>query len=147
MNNLTWIVVADTCKALIYSTHKASLFNHANPDKLIQIEKMMHEQGRLKDTDLVTDRPGTFAAGSFVEETDPKHYEAQRFAHALVKKLEAARITVAFKDIILIMPPAFLGMVIAKLSDDLSRLVSLKIEKNYVNDNKEELIQHLQNFL
>lgn len=144
--NTTWILVADASKARIFSTHKAALFN-GNGKNLQLINEYEHQESRKKDQDLVTDRQGKFGSGTFVETTDPKHHEEERFAVELTKTLAKAHNENRYHELIFIAPATFMGMLNKHISNELNKLVNLTIEKDYTSFNEQELVTRLQDYL
>ena len=148
MDNLTWVLVADSSKARLFGVRKAKLFNKAaDPNDLTFIDEYYHENSRKKDSDLVTDKLGGFGKGTFVEATDPKHHEAELFSHKLTQVLSNGHSQNHYRDVILVAPPAFMGLLNQHLSTEIDKLISLRIEKDYTEHNPKELITHLINYL
>lgn len=147
-NSTTWLLVADASKARIFSLHKALLFKEqTNAKNLLLVDQFSHAKSRMKSAELVTDRLGDFGTGTFVEATPPKLYEAERFAMELANQLDAGRKAKSFRDIILIAPPAFMGMLNKHLHNDTLKLVAQTIEKDYTQNNERELLHNLLNHL
>ena len=60
MKKKTWILVADSGKARIYSTVKPQLFVKPNSKNLELMGEFVHTESRKKDSELVTDKQGHF---------------------------------------------------------------------------------------
>lgn len=147
-NSNTWLLIADASKARIYSTHKARMFlEQNNPKNLLLIDQFSHAQSRMKSAELVTDRLGDFGTGTFVEATTPKLYEAERFAIELVNQLDVGRKAKSFRDIIIVAPPAFMGLLNKHMHNETLKLVTQKIEKDYTQNNERELLHNLLNHM
>jgi len=145
-NNLTWLLVADASRAKLYAFHKAKLFKEqTNVKNLKLIGEYSHDASRKKTSELTTDRMGEFGSGSFIEATSPKLREAEQFAVELLEYLAKGR--EQFRDIIIIAPPAFMGIINNHLSHVINKLVTQRIEKDYTQYNEQELLttllQHL----
>lgn len=148
MDQTTWILVADASEAKIFSTFKALLLNgHANSSSLTLVNEFSHPESQKKDQDLVSDKSGNFSGNSFTEPTDPKRHENDLFAHELTKVLLQAHNNNHFRDLILIAPPAFMGMLHKHLSDQVKKLICNEIEKDYTHCNTKELIARIQEHL
>lgn len=148
MDNLTWILVADSTKAKIYGIHKARLIaNVGNGKDLQMMSEHTHPESRKLDQELVSDRQGKFGKGTFVEHTDPKRHLEEMFAIELARVLEKARSENKFHDIILIAPSVFMGLLNKHLHHETSKLVSLKIEKDYTGETEKTLVAHLADHL
>lgn len=148
MDHTTWILVADTCKAKIFKTIKAKLFNGSASGKdLTLINEYNHDASSKRDQDLVSDRQGKFGTGTFVEHTDPKRHENDIFAAELAKTLSHEHNLNHYQDLILIAPPAFIGMIHKHLSHEVKKLVSKEIEKDYTRSSNGDLVEHLKNYL
>jgi len=148
MLNTTWIVVADSGQAKIFRTIKARLFNgKANGSDLTLVSEYNHPESRKRDQDLVADKYGNFGNSSFTEETDPKRHENDIFAQQLAKALYHGHSENNYHDLILIAPPAFMGMIHKHLSNEVKKLISKEIEKDYTRSNEKELVSQLQVYL
>lgn len=145
---LTWVLVADSSQARLYSMHKAKIFQEqmlSNDFHLIS--EFAHEASRKKGAELVTDKMGEFGSGTFVEATSPKQHEAEQFAHQLLAHLETARKMNKFRDIILVAPSAFMGILCKHMQHELKKFISQRIEKDYIHLQDRQLLQALINHL
>jgi len=105
----TWIVVADSSRARIVQFEQ--------PDgAMTVIRNLVHPASRLKDGELLSDRPGRVQGGpngrksGAKGESDSAHSkESDRFARALMKDLRDASASNTFGAIVLMAPPRFLG--------------------------------------
>ena len=141
----TWILVANASIARLYANH--------GPKKGIQlIKELAHPESREKASNLVTDRPGHNPGagnghGSFVPAVDPKQHEAERFAQELGQELDQGRTSNSFQQAILVAAPAFMGMLRTHLNNQVSKLVSAKVEKDYTKASEKELAGHLESVI
>lgn len=100
---ITWILVANASLAKLYE--------HLGPNKgLTLVKEMIHPESRLKNSELVTDRPGSMAAtgngqGAKTPQTLPKDHEAKVFAQELAQALYQGRTQNAFERAIVFAPP------------------------------------------
>ena len=147
----TWVVVADASKASIYSMHKARFLIDENPNNLTLVSTHTHHESRQKTSDLVSDKMGEYGSqsgrNSLIEMTVPKLREAEIFAHELLEQLEMGRTGNHYRDLIIIAPPAFLGLLNKGMTQNLQKLIIQTIEKNYTNDSIRVLAQNLMQHL
>ncbi len=140
MREKTWIVVAESSRARLFAR---------NGSKLDEIETLVHPQGRVRNRDLDSDRPGrTFdSAGpgrhAMNRHNDPKRTEAMNFARQIVERLESARTRGSFTRLVLIAAPEFLGLLRQDMSAPLAGLVTRSIDKNLVQADAGEILEHL----
>jgi len=139
-----WILVAESSRAKIYSAK-------SRMGPLSEIEDLVHPEGRLHEGDLVSDSPGsdggtTGQGRHFIDdETSAREQQNIDFATYIAHHLERARNERAFDELVLIAPPAFLGLLRSKLSNTLMDRVSLQIDKNLVRQSTPTIAEHLWN--
>lgn len=146
-NTKTWLLVADASKARLYSIHKARIFQEQThlTDGLELVSEFKHDKSRKKNSDLITDKSGEFGSGTFVEATSVKFHEAEQFAHELLKFLDVGRKEKTYRDLIIVAPPTFMGLLHKHMPHEMHKLVSQRIEKDYTNNTERELMQNLLN--
>ncbi|MEW5710479.1 MAG: host attachment protein [Pseudomonadota bacterium] len=138
----TWILVANSSKAQLYL--------NAGPKKgLKKLKEFDHAASREKASRLVTDRPGHNKShgnghGAYVPQTDPKQHEAQHFALELSRFLDLGRTRNEYQRLILVAPPAFLGLLKGQLDPHVLDRVSDSFEKDYTKVPERELSSHLE---
>lgn len=138
----TWILVANASQARLYANN--------GPKKGLQLLKeLQHPESREKGSDLVSDRPGHMQSagnghGARQPRTDPKTNEARHFALQLARELNHARASGQFGRLILVAPPAFMGLLNEKLDGPTASLVSDRFEKDYTKAGEKELAAHLE---
>ncbi len=143
MNTTTWILVANSSTAHLYT--------NLGPKKgLKKLREFDHSASRDKGVDLVSDRPGHYKShgnghGAYNPATTPKQNEAQHFAIELAKELEQGRSKNEFQRLILVSPPAFMGMLNNHIGNHLRHLVTDSFEKDYTRSTEKELAGHLEN--
>jgi protein required for attachment to host cells len=139
----TWVVVAESSRARIFKldgllTPLRELSGFVNPD------------ARARERDLAPDRQGrTFESFGSIrhakqQELTPKQQRSLAFARELAGQLEQGRSCGDFERLILIAPPAFLGMLRKNLSDNTRQTISREIKKNLVRENEEAIRQYLR---
>lgn len=139
---LTWILVAESSRAKLYSAS-----NRKGP--LMEVDAFVHPEGRLHAGDLVSDRAGSdggsIGQGRHVvdDNNTPKKQENINFAKTIAHYLDGARSKGAFRKLILVAPPAFLGLLRDNLSKQVRDLVTEQIDKNLVQQPAKVVREHL----
>jgi protein required for attachment to host cells len=138
----TWVVVAESSRARLFS-----VVNRVSP--LSEVEDFCHVEGRAKDQDMDSDRPGR-AFDSMGENrhamdrsVDAKRHEAEMFAKRIAERLEAGRVEGRYTQLILIAAPEFLGVLRHNLNPGTAKLVSSPIDKNLVQKSETEIRHYL----
>jgi len=138
---VTWVLVADSSRARIFSKN-----GHGS---LTEEAGFIHPQGRLHAQQLTTDLPGRGSSGVGDErhgvdsQVSPKRHEALTFSKQVAAHLEAARNNGQFEQLMVVAPPAFLGMLRDQFSAPLATLISDEINKNLVMVKPDSLLAHL----
>lgn len=132
-----WIVTAESARARIFKT--ASLIKEP-----VEVMDLAHPASRLKEGDLVADRPGRSqgSAGGGrhgMANGDAHNHELEIFAREIADKLEQARQEGRYDKVILVAPPAFLGTLRQALSGQVEKLVERSLDKNLVSATPEEI--------
>ena len=149
MTNPHWILVANQSEA--------RLLEYRGPHEEMElIREIPHPEGRLKEKDLVSDRPGKElrramnANHAYDPQVSAEQHESQLFAKQLGDMLERERAQNHFDDLAVVAPPQFLGILRKFFSKNLEKKVSRAIPKDlpgsWVNDRqlKAELHQLLE---
>lgn len=141
--SITWIMVANASQA--------KLFSNSGPNRgLTLLKELLHPESREKTSNLVSDRSGSNAGtghGAFVQATDPKHHEAERFAQELTRELEEGRVNNAYDRLILVASAPFMGLVNSRLPGQVRSKLSESIEKDYTRLPIKELSGHLESYV
>ncbi len=140
-----WVVVADSCRARIFSAEKP-----ASP--LTELQILTHPEGRLHQGDLVSDRPGRDRNGGpsshdVGHEDDAKEEEALRFAAEVCETLESGRAKGQFEKLYIVAAPGFLGLLRKHQSGPLKKMVTEEISKNLCTKTPEEIRKSLPQYL
>jgi len=134
-----WILVANQSEA--------RLLEYRGPhEEMKLLREIPHPQGRLKEQDLVSDRPGKEQRGSMkaTHTYDPpvsaEEHETEVFAKHLADFLEKERAQNDFDNLALVAAPRFLGILRKSFSKSLDQKVSRAIPKDlpstWVNDHE-----------
>lgn len=142
---LTWILVADSTRARIFTTDSPS-------SPLEEIEDFSHAEGRLHDREITSDLPGRIKSvggggHAFEQPTDPKQHEADNFAHRVTQYLEEAHNTNRFEQLIIVAAPSFLGLLRNHLPEQIKKLVRFELDKDITMLSLADIRQHLPEYL
>ncbi len=138
----TWFLVADSSRAKLYEVEKRTA-------PFVEIEDFDHPEGRLHEGDLVSDGPGSDGGSVgqgrhiFDDRVSARKQVDIRFAASLAERLDAARNAGELKRLVLVAPPALLGLLRDKLSKEVMARVSRQIDKNLVQQPPEVLREYL----
>lgn len=136
----TWILVANACQAKLYS--RSNIKNG-----LSLVKTLSHPESRMKNSELVSDGSGSMQSaaghGARQPQTAPKQNEAIHFAQELAQELNQGRNDQQFGQIVLMAPPAFLGLINDKLDAHTAKLVSTKLDKDYTQVGEKEILNAL----
>lgn len=130
-----WILIANGSSARLYATDA-----HHRAYELI--DQFLHPISRQKEQVMTSDHAShretrtegsasQAVYGSYPEPTDPKDYEIERFARELAEHLNIERTRNRFAGLMLVAPPRFHGMLNRHLDEQVRRLVSRHIDKDY----------------
>jgi len=128
----TWILVADTSRAKLFSTE-------LRESEWSMIQEFEHPEGHKKSHDLAPSSPpgrmqqGATAGGhhTAVEpRSTPKEAETDRFAQRLTEHLEKATANRAFDSLVLVAPPQFLGLLKGTLGKQSATHLRTTVDKD-----------------
>jgi len=138
----TWILVANSARARLYE-------NTGIGKGLKLVSEFEHPESRMKGSELVSDRAG-FVQGvgnghaSRQQATDPKQNEAEHFALEIARTLEHGRGQNKYERLILVAGSPFLGILKARLPDQVSTLTSDTLDKDYTAATDREIGKYLE---
>ncbi len=141
---ITWILVANASLAKLYA--------NLGPNKgLTLVKELIHPESRRKNSDLVSDRPGSMGAngggggggGTMRPQTEPKEHEAKIFAQEIAQQLYQGRAKNSYRRAILVAPPAFMGMLNTVIDGPTAQLITDRFEKDYTKTPEPELSERL----
>ena len=141
--SITWIMVANASQAKLFANH--------GPKKGLQfIKELVHPESREKTSNLVSYRSGSHTGtghGAFVQATDPKHHEAERFAQEVTRELDEGRVNNAYDRLILVASAPFMGLVNSRLPELVRSKLSESIDKDYTRLPVKDLAGHLESYV
>jgi protein required for attachment to host cells len=142
----TWVVTADRAGARLLERNRDVREGYEI------IEEVNHPEGRLRDIDIDTDRPGRNSTGRGIgassrqtmgNSESPHDHMAQQFAKSIADKLQHARGAGRFTRLVLAAEPRFLGMLRESLDGPTARCVVGSVSKNLQSVSLGELQHHL----
>jgi protein required for attachment to host cells len=140
MTDIAWILVADSNRARIFVN------NYVAEKKIALIQDYSEKDVHKKNSELMITNKGDLGAGHTVESSNPKFQQSNLFANALAKKLEHCRELHSFTKLMVVAPPAFLGLLKEHLSKEIHKVMTT-VEKDYTHDIEEKLVKHLSDHL
>lgn len=137
----TWILVANASRAKLYAQSDRASAMH-------MVQEFEHAASRMKGAQLASDRPGRILSkgtghGSYEEPTDPKQFEAERFAQELAQVLDKGFATNAFQQLMVVAPAHFSGELNRHLSAHTRAKIGATIHKDYTQLPPTELVATL----
>jgi protein required for attachment to host cells len=135
----TRVIVANNGRARIFASH--DVLNH-----LEEQEGFVHAEAHLSNRDLVSDAAGKSRdpRGSYEPETSATDHETETFALLLARRLKEMHNEQHFERLILIAPPAFLGLLRGKLHKPLDKLVERSIDKDLTTAGIDDILNYIR---
>ena len=133
-----YIIIADSTQARI-------LHASGKTDPLSEHEVLTHPEGRTHTRDLTSDLPGHgsnhIGSGRHKMDpsSDPKYNEQSAFARQISNYLDELHKVKSIDKIMLAAPPGFLGLLREFMSDSISSLIAIELDKNLVHFSVEDL--------
>jgi protein required for attachment to host cells len=141
----TWILVCDASRARLFAV------DGHGPWTLV--DTILHPASQLKGADLAADRPGrshqrTSEGRSAMEpHTDPREVEAEHFAGELAARLYEGHGKNAYRDVVLVAPPRFLGLLRGAIDEQVAKQVRGSVDKDLTKIAARDLPEHLKDVL
>lgn len=138
----TWILVAQRAGAKLYEHRKAG-------GPLALVREFPHPEGRLKDREIETDRPGRsyesqgVRSSSYTREVSAHEELALHFARELGEMLGSARAKNEYGRLVLVAEPRFLGLLRESLDPRTNDVVVGTVNKQLDATTPRELAEHL----
>jgi protein required for attachment to host cells len=131
---VTWLVIANSTKALIYDISKPAEPGQAHYRLL---KELSHPESRLKTSELTSDRPGHYQSsgssrGAYAAHSDPHHNEILAFAKEVSHYLDTAQEKNQYANLVLCAGPHFHGLLNQALSAKTASTIKKHIEKDYL---------------
>ncbi len=144
MADSTWIVVAHEAGARFFE-------NLGRGTGLELVEEIEHPEGRARDRDMASDRPGRSfrknsgdpSRASMSQSEGPHDRAVSDFARAVADKLKDARVQNQYKRLMLVAPPRFLGLLRSSLDGPTAQLVMASLDKDLAASKTSELVERI----
>ncbi len=142
MKKLVWVMVADSSRARLLGTDDPA-------GALEELEDMLHQDGRSREGELVSDRPGRNRNGSssgshsIGHEQDAKKHEMVAFAKDIGRRLVQSRQKGEFERLYLMASEKMLGLIKKELDDETTRALEQADALNLVQHSVESIRDHL----
>ena len=148
MMDSTWIVVAHEAGARFFE-------NLGRGTGLELVEEIEHPDGRARDRDMASDRPGRSfrknsgdpSRASMSQSEGPHDRAVADFARALANRLKDARVQNQYKRLVLVAPPRFLGLLRSSLDGPTAQLVMVSLDKDLAASKTNELVERLSKLI
>lgn len=144
MKKESWLIIANSSLARIYKIEK----DH----HLEEVKVLEHPESRLRNSDLVSDRPGRDFESNGVrrhaleQKTSPKKNEFNIFARELCDYLEESHQQGIFDTLYLAASPALLGILRQTINPNTANLIKGEVDKDMTQLKPHELRSHLPFF-
>jgi protein required for attachment to host cells len=141
----TWIVVCNSTQAKIYQAK--------NNTELTEVDQLSHPDGRLKASELVSDRQGrvhestTYGRSAYEPQTTVKEVEFTQFARTLCNFLDTSYNAGKFSKLYLIAGPHFLGLMRDAISIPIAKTIVGEIAKDITQFDSKKIREHLPEFM
>ena len=141
----TWILLADAASARLYASGE-------RPGDWTLLRELQHPESRMRPSGLLSDKPGrvkqsTGSRAAMEPHTPRKKVEAERFAREIAQALDESVVSGACERLVLVAPPAFLGVLRDKLPPRVAARVTDVIEKDYLHLDQPTLKKRLEKAL
>jgi protein required for attachment to host cells len=139
---ITWILVADGKRGMIYS--------HDGPGQgIVAVPGMKFETELHASRDIVSDKPGRvqesgYSARHSVERVDYHRLEKAHFAQELAKRLDAALEEGKCQRLVLVAPPRALGDLRQALAPKSRSAVTGELDKDLTQAKLPDIAKHLE---
>ncbi|MES2998575.1 MAG: host attachment protein [Pseudomonadota bacterium] len=139
---MIWIISLNSSLGHIYSYEPKQ-------HTLTLLESLENPNAQLKDSDLVSDRPGHYqtmhsAKGAYEPASSPHEVELDHFTKNLADLLKKGLDNHQYKQLILCAPPHIGGVLLNNLDKQVQESLLVNIKKNFVESAPNILIEYLK---
>lgn len=144
MKKESWLLVANSSFARIFKFKKI--------ESLEEVKNFEHPESRLRNSDLVSDKPGRdfesvgVTRHALEPKISPKRLEFITFAKHLADQLEESRKNEEFGDLYIAASPTLLGLLRQSLHPNTAKVVKGEIDKDITHLKPEEIAPHMPFF-
>lgn len=136
--------------ALVANRASAALYRTMGPGVAPElVRRFDHPEGRLKSSEINSDRPGRgfdksrVGSHAFTPEEGPVERVARDFANKLAKDLQHARQNSEYDELALIAPPRMLGYLREAMDPQTRELIYGELAKDIDQNNPMDVRKHL----
>lgn len=139
---MIWIITANT--------NSCRIFNYENKmKKLTLVTELNHAESRLKNIDLVSDRPGHYKSrgatrGAFSAHEEPREVEIENFSREIAKRLDAGKKTNQYATLILVALPHMIGLILQHLDHHTKACITADIKKDFTALTDREILEAIK---
>ena len=140
-----WIVVSDAARA--------RLFSRDAEHKLTLVDTLKHTESEAHDGDLRTGGKGEIhdSGGSGQHQADPQTTTSEKhadiFAKQVTDRLKSGLNDDAFKELVIVADPSFLGRLRDHMDNPLRDTVRKTLDKNWAQHDQQQIEKQLDNQL
>lgn len=139
---MIWIISLNSSLGHIYSYEPKK-------HSLILLESIGNPSAKLKESDLVSDRPGHYqtmhsAKGAYEPPTSPHDVELNYFTKKLADFLKKGLDNHEYTQLILCSAPHVGGILLSNLDKQVAQTLLTNIKKNFVEDDSSVLTNYLK---
>jgi len=140
-----WIVVSDAARA--------RLFSRDAEHKLTLVDTLKHNESEAHEGDLRTGGKGEIhdSGGSGQHQADPQTTTSEKhadiFAKQVTERLKSGLNDDAFKELIIVADPSFLGRLRDHMDNPLRDTVRKTLDKNWAQHDTQQIEKQLDNQL
>jgi protein required for attachment to host cells len=131
-----WVLIADASGARLFSCD-------ATLAPLRLVRELDHPEGRLRNQDLESDRPGRASGGrnefGAITSSDAARHQSELFARQLAEVLERGLAHGDYRLLVLAAPPVLLGQLRGALTPAVERAVAASVARDFVDRSEQEL--------
>jgi protein required for attachment to host cells len=133
-----WVIVANQAAARIYAASRRG-------EVTSMLEEFLHEAGKAHVRDLVSDGPGRVhdrqgsARHSMESDVGRQEDSIRRFAGRIIDHVTIAAGRDAFRDLVIVAAPAFLGEIRKHVPPHLAERIILEIPKDVIDATADKL--------
>jgi protein required for attachment to host cells len=122
-----------------------------HPVQLILLKELNHPENKLKNQDLISDKPGHYQAhdishirGAYSPHMDAKEIELDNFCREIARELNHVRAENAYEKLIVIAAPHMNGCLFEHLDKHVKELVVNNIKKDLLHLKDQGLLDFLR---
>ncbi|MFZ0219182.1 MAG: host attachment protein [Candidatus Aquirickettsiella sp.] len=139
---MIWVISLNSSLGHIYTYE-------SKDHRLMLLESLENPSAKLKESDLVSDRPGHYqtmhsAKGAYEAPTSPHEVELDHFTKILADFLKKGLDKHQYKQFILCSAPHVGGVLLNNLDKQVKQALLVNIKKNFVEENESVLINYLK---